>query len=119
MGNLYTSSFTVWPAGVTDPNYGDIIYNAPTVFKGLFRQGGNLKLTDPKGQEFLPTSTFWSNLEVIAGELFTPNNGDLILRGDHRSADNPASLGAQQIRGQTIEDNSMFGEPVDYIFGTK
>ncbi len=119
MGALYTSSFTVWPAGATDPNYGDIVYGTPTVFTGLFRQGGTLKLTDNRGQEFLPTSTFWSRLDVIAGDSLVPSNDDLILRGDHRMSDNPASLGAQQIRGQTIEDNSMFGEPVDYIFGTK
>ena len=119
MSNQYTSVFTVWQAGIKDPNYGDITYGSPAVFTGLFRQGGTLKLTDKKGQEFLPTSTFWSRLDVVAGDAFIPENDDLILRGDHRMSDNPASLGAQQIRGQTIEDNSMFGEPVDYIFGTK
>ncbi len=119
MGALYTSAFTVWPAGAKDPNYGDITYGAPTVFAGLFRQGGTLKLTDSKGQEFLPTSTFWSRLDVLSGDLFTPANDDLIVRGDHRMETSPANLGAQQIRGRTIEDNSMFGEPVDYIFGTK
>ncbi len=115
----YTSTFTVWRGGETDPDYGDVIYGAPTVFKGLFKRGGNLKLTDKLGQEFLPTSTYWTRLEVISGAVFVPSNDDLIVLGSHASVTDPLTLNAQQIRGETIYDNSMFGQPVDYIFGTK
>lgn len=119
MSQQYTSLFTVWRAGVPDPDYGDIVYQAPTVFKGLFRQGGTLKLTDKLGQEFNPTSTYWSRLDVVSGDAFIPSNDDLIVRGDHSMTLDPLSVDTQQIRGQTLEDNSMFGEPIDYIFGTK
>lgn len=113
----YTSFFTVWQAGVTD-EFGDLEYGNPTVFKGLFRQGGNLKLTDEKGQEFSPSSTFWTRLEVVSGSAFTPRIDDLIARGDHRGLE-PNSIDTQQIRGQIVHDNSMFGVASDYGFGTK
>lgn len=119
MSQQYTSLFTVWKAGKPDVNYGDIIYETPTVFKGLFRQGGTLKLTDKMGQEFNPSSTYWSRLEVVSGDGFIPSNDDLIIRGDHRMIADPTEVEVQQIRGQTLHDNSMFGEPIDYIFGTK
>lgn len=115
----YTSTFTVWRGGETDPDYGEVVYGAPTVFKGLFKRGGNLKLTDKLGQEFLPTSTYWTRLEIVSGAVFVPSNDDLIVMGDHGLITDPLTVNAQQIRGETIYDNSMFGQPVDYIFGTK
>lgn len=118
MSQKYTSLFTVWPAGVIDPDRGDLSYAMPTVFRGLFKQGGNIKLTNDNGQEFYPKYTFWSALSTINGTSFVPSNGDLIARGDFRASSSP-TVSAQQIRGQTIFDNSMFGEPVDYVFGTE
>ncbi|MDB4306032.1 hypothetical protein N9980_00535 [bacterium] len=114
----YTSTFTVWKQDARD-DYGGVTYSAPTVFKGNYRQGGSLKLVDSSGQEFVPVSTYWSRLEVVSGTLFTPTNDNLIIFGNYSGVTDPLTLEVQQIRGQTIEDNSMFGQPSDYIFGTK
>ena len=119
MSEQYTSTFTVWQAGVIDPDYGDVTYLAPTVFKGLFMHGGTIKLTDKLGQEFYPASTYWSRLETVSGDKFVPKNDDLIALGDHRMILSPLEVSPQQIRGTTVFDNSMHGEPVDYVFGTK
>lgn len=115
----YTSLFTVWRAGTTDVRTGNASYGNPIVYKGLFQQGGNLKLTDKMGQEFLPTSKFWSALEVVSGNGPAPSNDDLISLGDHRNVADPSTISTQQIRGNTIYDNSMFGESTDYLYGTK
>lgn len=115
----YTSFFTVWKASETDVRSGDSTYGNPVVYKGLFQQGGNLKLSDKMGQEFIPSSTYWSALEVVSGTGSPPNNDDLIAMGDHRSVTNPTSISTQQIRGRTVFDNSMFGEASDYVYGTK
>ena len=113
----YTTTISVWKAGKPD-EWGDIVFDAPTVFKAVFKKGGNIKLTDSKGQEFYPDSMYWSRLEVVSGNAFAPNNGDLIIEGDHFSVTDPSSVGAKQIRGQTVFDNSMFGQGVEYLFGT-
>lgn len=118
MSAKYTSMFTVWTAGARDVRSGDTSYGSPTVFKGLFKQGGNLKLVDKTGQEFHPKSTFWTALEVVTGSLTTIRNDDLIMFGDHRSVTDPLTVSAQQVRGQTIFDNSMFGQSSDYVYGT-
>ncbi len=113
----YTSFITVWKAGQRD-RYGEVEYQPPTVFKANFRNGGKLKLTDDKGQEFSPVSTYWTRLEVVFGESFTPSNGNLIAKGDYRDILDPSEVSTQQIRGRTIEDNSMFCQVSDYTFGT-
>lgn len=118
MSAKYTSLFTVWTAGVTDVRSGNTSYGSPTVFKGLYKQGGNLKLVDKTGQEFHPKSTFWTAHEVVTGSLRTVSNDDLIMFGDHRGVADPLTVNAQQVRGSTIFDNSMFGEESDYIYGT-
>lgn len=115
----YTSLFTVWSAGATDVRTGNTTYGNPIVYKGLFQNGGNLKLTDKMGQEFSPTSTYWSALEVVSGSGPVPSNDDLIAFGDHRNVTDPSTISTQQIRGNTIYDNSMFGETSDYLYGTK
>lgn len=115
----YTGFFTVWKAGERDVRSGDASYGNPVVYKGLFQQGGNLKLTDKLGQEFSPSSTYWSALEVVFGAGSPPNNDDLIAMGDHRGVSSPTTINTQQIRGITVFDNSMFGELSDYVYGTK
>lgn len=114
----YTGEITAWPPGKRD-NRGDFTFGSPTVFKGIYEIGSSIKLTDDKGNEFSPKSLFWTRLEVVSGDSVIPKTGWQIANGNHGQVTSPDLVGAEQIRGVTQFDNSMFGQPSDFALGTK
>lgn len=109
---------TLWTPGAYDPiedkeTLGDVL-----VYQCESAQGGNTPYT-AKGVEFYPKSTFWVRSDdIVSGAHQEPQEGWLIARGDHRDVSDPATVGAEPVKGVMVHSNAKFGQPDSYTIGT-
>lgn len=112
----YSNLCTIWREGSRDA-YGHVTYESG-VYRSVDQVGSSQKITDSKGEEFVPTAKFWSKLEHVSGAVFIPTEGDYIVRGEFAGSVRPENTEAQAIRKRVVYDNSMFGQASEYMFAT-
>lgn len=100
----YTEVITVWPAG-SENVYGDITFGAPYTIVGSWERGSTMA-RDAEGNEFVPDSVYYFELERDAAQQ--PTIGDFIVLGDETANSSPVS-DAEQIRAVTVWGAEMFG----------
>ena len=110
---------TVWSKGTMDPLSGLETLGESRVYKCEVKRGGSTKFADKKGVEFYPASTFWVRLsDLVSGVHVEPQEGEMIVQGEHNSAILPSSVGAEIIRAVKVHNHVKFGETESYTIGT-
>ena len=110
---------TIWTLGEEDPRTGLRQPSIAREYQCERSQGGKTKLTDNKGAEFYPSSTFWirSN-DLLSGVHAEPKAGELIAYGLHSAVSDPSTVGAEVVRGVIVHSNAKFSESDSYTVGT-
>jgi len=112
-----TNLLTIWRAGVPD-KFGAAVFSEPEYCWCSYRIGGKDSYTDQYGVEFMPSTTYWTELleKDKATFIVAPTFGDKMALGFY--AGSPIDTAAD-IKSITVDDASMFGsaEMPDYVLG--
>ena len=111
----HTAAITIWQPSDQVDEWGRPGSSLSGVFRGNYAIGGSQKLTDSKGLEFSPEASYWTKLERLSGSYVKPVKGGFVAQGIHKGTAQEA--GATGIRGIKQFDNTMFGQPDDYLLG--
>ena len=111
----HTSTITIWQPSDQVDEWGRVGSVQSGVFKATYEIGGSQKLTDSKGLEFSPMASYWTKLERLSGSYVNPVRGGFVAQGIHKGT--PQTADANGIRGIKQFDNTMFGQPDDYLLG--
>lgn len=119
MGIPRYNKCTIWTKGAVDPLTGIAALGDARVYKCEVKRGGSSKLSDKKGAEFYPASTFWVRLsDLVTGAHVEPKEGDMIAKGSHYDVAVPSDVNAEVVRAVLVHNHVKFGESESYTIGT-
>ena len=109
---MYRAIFTLWRKLGKQDRYGNVEYSAPIYIACQSKQGSSSSYSDSKGREFMPKTTFWTELRDEGGDLVDqPVFGDLIAVGRIDSAKPSDSFPVRVIEQFDV---SLFDTVPDY-----